>query len=102
MGGSNPNQPEFELNNYIRAFYSNFNAIQQEFPAMAAYTVDSLDAIDSSEKNGLEQKFPEMDSALFRKFREEILLPHRQLKQKLPPFEYFLEEIGWDSSYSSW
>ena len=102
MGGSNPNQPEFELNNYIRAFYSNFYAIQQEFPVMAAYTIDALDAIDSSEKIGLEQKFPEMDSVLFRKFREEILLPHRKLKQKLPPFEDFLKEIGWDSSYSSW
>lgn len=102
MGGYNPHRPEFELNNYIHAFYSHYTAIKQEFPVMAAYTVDALGAIDSSEKIGLEQKFPEMDAVLFRKVREEILLPHRQLKKQLPPYEEFLKEIGWNPSYGRW
>lgn len=101
-GDYNPDEPHFELNNYIHAFYSNFNAVQQEFPVMTAYAIDALAIIDGREKGGLEQKFPEMDPVLFRKFREEILLPHRQLKKELPPLKDFLEEIGWNSSYSRW
>lgn len=101
-GDFNPDRYHFELNNYIHAFYSNFNAIKQEFPVMTAYAVDALAIIDSREKGGLEQKFPEMDPVLFREFREEILMPYRQSKRDLPIFEDFLEEIGWDSSYSGW
>ena len=101
-GGFQPDEPYFELNGYITAFYSNYAALEQEFPVMTVYAVDALSAIDKRSKLGLEQKFPEMDSALFQRFREEILLPYRQVKKKLPPFEDFLYEIGWNSSYSRW
>lgn len=101
-GGYNPNNLHFELDNYISAFYANFRSIQKKFPVMAAYTVDSLSAIDQRSKIGLEQEFPEIDPVLFRKFREEILLPNRQVKKKLPSLEDFLDEIGWDRSYSKW
>lgn len=69
---------------------------------MTAYTVAALSAVDEESKIGLERKFPEMDADLFQKLREEILLPYRQSKEKLPPIEDFLEEIGWNSSYSGW
>ncbi|HSP21506.1 MAG TPA: tetratricopeptide repeat protein [Planococcus sp. (in: firmicutes)] len=101
-GDYNPLEPHFELNGYISAFYSNFNILQQEFPIITAYTVDSLGAIDERSKFGLDQEFPEIDPILFGKFRQEILLPNRQLKKKLPPFDDFLEEIGWDLSYRTW
>ncbi|UJF26758.1 hypothetical protein [Planococcus sp. 107-1] len=101
-GGFQPDEPYFELNGYITAFYSNYAALEQEFPVMTVYAVDALSAIDKRSKLGLEQKFPEMDSALFQRFREEILLPYRQVKKKLPPFDDFLSEIGWNSSYSPW
>lgn len=101
-GGYDPDEPHFELNGYIAAFSSNFLAIQQEFPVMTAYTVAALSAVDEESKIGLERKFPEMDADLFQKLREEILLPYRQSKEKLPPIEDFLEEIGWNSSYSGW
>ncbi|MCH4827935.1 tetratricopeptide repeat protein [Planococcus halocryophilus] len=93
-GDYNPLEPHFELNGYINAFYSNFNNLQQEFPIMTAYTIDSLGAIDERSKLGLDKEFPEIDSTLFEKFRQEILLPNRKLKKKLPPFDEFLEEIG--------
>lgn len=97
-----PSEPRFELNGYISSFYSNYKTVQQEFPVMTAYIVGCLDAIDKKSKIGLEQKFPEIDSILFRQFREEILLPSGQIKKKLPPFEDFLEEIGWNLSYRAW
>lgn len=101
-GDYDPSEPHFELNGYISSFYSNYKTVQQEFPVMTAYIVGCLDAIDKKSKIGLEQKFPEIDSILFRQFREEILLPSRQIKKKLPPFEDFLEEIGWNLSYRAW
>lgn len=101
-GDYDPSEPHFELNGYISSFYSNYKTVQQEFPVMTAYIVGYLDAIDKKSKIGLEQKFPEIDSILFRQFREEILLPSRQIKKKLPPFEDFLEEIGWNLSYRAW
>ncbi|WP_033543624.1 tetratricopeptide repeat protein [Planococcus sp. CAU13] len=101
-GGYFPNEPHFELNGYIDAFFHNFLAIQQEFPVMTAYTVAALSAIDEESKIGLERRFPEMDADLFQKFREEILLPYRQSKKELPLIEDFLAEIGWNSSYSGW
>ena len=101
-GGYDPNVPHFELHNYISAFYANFNSVQQEFPVMTAYIINSLNALDERNKIGLERTFPEMDPSLFGQFREEILLPSRQSKKKLPPFDDFLEEIGWNSSYSPW
>ncbi|ALS78614.1 hypothetical protein AUO94_08030 [Planococcus kocurii] len=97
-GDYNPFEPHFELNGYISAFYSNFNILQQELPIMTAYIVDCLGAIDERSKLGLDQEFPEIDTILFMKFRQEILLPNRQLKKKLPPFDDFLKEIGWDLS----
>lgn len=101
-GDYDPSEPHFELNGYISSFYSNYKTVQQEFPVMTAYIIGCLDAIDKKSKIGLEQKFPEIDSILFRQFREEILLPSRQIKKKLPPFEDFLEEIGWNLSYRAW
>ncbi|WP_308787684.1 tetratricopeptide repeat protein [Planomicrobium stackebrandtii] len=101
-GDYNPFEPHFELHGYIRAFYSNFHILQQEFPIMTAYTVDSLGVIDERSKLGLDQEFPEIDPILFGEFRQEILLPNRKLKKKLPPFDNFLEEIGWDLSYRTW
>ncbi|WP_075620118.1 hypothetical protein [Paenisporosarcina indica] len=101
-GDYDPSEPHFEFNGYISAIYTNYKTVQLEFPVMTAYIVSSLEAIDKKSKNGLEQKFPEIDSILFRQFREEILLPSRQLKKKLPPFEDFLEEIGWNLSYRAW
>lgn len=98
-GNYDPSEPHFEFNGYLSAFYTNYKTVQQEFPVMTAYIVGSLDAIDKKSKIGLEQKFPEIDSILFRQFREEILLPSRQLNKKFPPFEDFLEEIGWNLSY---
>lgn len=101
-GGYNPNEPHFELNGYIQEFHSNFISIHQEFPVMTAYTVDALGEIDKRSKTGLEREFPEMDSALFNQFREEILLPYQRTKKRLPPLEDFLEECGWNSSYNRW
>lgn len=101
-GGYFLDERSFELNSYIEAFYSNFSAIQEEFPVMADYTVASLAAIDEESKIGLERKFPEIDADLFRKLREEILRPHQRMKKKMPPLEAFLAEIGWNSSYSGW
>lgn len=101
-GDYDPSEPHFELNGYISSFYSNYKTVQQEFPVMTAYIIGCLDAIDKKSKIGLEQKFPEIDSILFRQFREEILLTSRQIKKKLPPFEDFLEEIGWNLSYRAW
>ena len=101
-GNYDPTAPHFELNGYVSAFYTNFASIQQEFPVMTAYIIDSLNAIDERSEIGLEQKFPEMDSSLFRRFREEILLTERQSKKKLPPFEDFLREIGWNLSHRKW
>lgn len=93
-GGFDPDNPCFELNNYVNAFYKEFQAIQLEFPVMTAYIIHSIEAIDERSKIGLEQKFPEMDPSLFRQFREEILWPYRQSKKRLPPIEDFLLEIG--------
>lgn len=101
-GGFQPDEPYFELNGYIAAFYSNYTALEQEFPVMTVYAVDAINAIDERSKLGLEQEFPEMDPVLFQQFRENILMPYRQVKKKLPPFEDFLYEIGWNSSYSPW
>lgn len=101
-GNYDPDFPHFELNGYIKAFYSNFNAIQMEFPVMTAYTIDALDKIDQKSKLGLEREFPEIESILFSEFRNDILLPNRKSTKKLPPFEDFLEEIGWNSSYRLW
>lgn len=101
-GGFQPDKSYFELNGYIAAFYSNYTALEQEFPVMAVYAMDALSAIDERSKLGLEREFPEMDPALFQQFRKDILMPYRQVKKKLPPFEDFLYEIGWNSSYSPW
>lgn len=98
-GNYNPDFTHFEFNGYIKAFYSNFNTIQMEFPVMTAYTIDALDKIDQKSKLGLEREFPEIESILFSEFRNDILLPSRKSTKKLPPFEDFLEEIGWDSSH---
>lgn len=95
-GEFDPYYPCFELNNFVQAFYAEFHSIQLEFPIMTAYIIHSIDAIDERSKIRLEQKFPEMDSSLFRQFREEILLPYRQSKKRLPPLEDFLEEIRWE------
>ncbi|RNF41220.1 tetratricopeptide repeat protein [Planococcus salinus] len=101
-GAFDPNKSYFELHNFISAFYANLPSIQQEFPVMTAYIIDSLDAIDVRSKIGLELKFPEMDPSLFKEFRKEVLLPNRQPKKRLPPLEDFLEEIGWNLSYRCW
>ncbi|GKW45961.1 hypothetical protein NCCP2050_16530 [Planococcus sp. NCCP-2050] len=93
-GGFRPDKPYFELNGYIAAFYSNYTALEQEFPVMTVYAVAALSAIDGRSKLGLEQDFPEMDPTLFQQFRKDILMPYRQVKKKLPPFEDFLNEIG--------
>lgn len=98
-GGYNPTRPHFELNGYVSSFYVNFPSIQQEFPVMTAYIVRFLNIIDERGKIGLEHQFPEMDQKLFQQFRAEILQPIRQSGQQLPPFEDFLREIGWKSSY---
>jgi hypothetical protein len=101
-GNFDPDFPHFELHSYIKAFYSNFNSIQMEFPVMTAYTIDALDKIDQKSKLGLEKEFPEIESVLYSEFRNDSLLPNRKSFKKLPPFEDFLEEIGWDSSHRPW
>ncbi|MTD31700.1 hypothetical protein [Planomicrobium sp. YIM 101495] len=102
-GGFAPHTPYFfELDGYIRAFHKDLETIREEFPVMTAYIIYALDVLDERSKIGLERKFPEMDAEMFRHFRDDVLLPHRQMKKRLPPFDELMAELGWNSSCSPW
>lgn len=101
-GGFDPHKHHFELDGYIRAFHRDLEGIREEFPVMAAYIIYALDVLDERSKIGLERKFPEMDAVMFREFRERVLLPNRQAKKRLPPFDELMAELGWNSSHSPW
>jgi len=89
-----PNYQWNELNPYIEAFVSHQKIIEQDFPVMNDTIIWFLIHIEIENKLRYERVFPEVDEVLFKRLREEILLPFQEQGKGLPEGKYFLKEAG--------
>ena len=94
-----PERPWHELNNYIESFVAHQQQIEQEFPVMNEYIIRFLIEIEKERNVPYEIQFPEVDQQLFKRLREEILIPNEWVLHKHTPVEYFLKEAGISSTF---
>lgn len=94
IGGYSPNEPSHELNNYVKAFVRHHEQIEQDFPVMYEYIIRFLIQIEEKHKYSYEVWFPEVDAELFKKLREDILIPNWTVVDNPTDIKYFLKEAG--------
>ena len=94
IGHYNPDEPSYELNNYIEAFVAHHEQIEQEFPVMHEYIIRFLIDIEVEHNLLYEQWFPEVDAQLFKRLREDILIPKQTVATNKTEIKFFLKEAG--------
>ncbi|MFT9819862.1 tetratricopeptide repeat protein [Lysinibacillus sp. NPDC056185] len=92
--GYDPNEPFYELNNYIEAFVAHHQQIKQDFPVMFNYMIRFFISIEEERKVPYEKWFPELDALLVQRLRDEVLLPNKSLLDVPTEYKYFLKEAG--------
>lgn len=97
---SHPNNQKrfYRFKDYLYALLEHHERIEEEFPYMFEYIVLLLIKIEQNKGISYEEWFPEHNPNLFKRIREEILIPKKYLVEKRSPFKYLLKEIGIEPS----
>ncbi|ATP40043.1 hypothetical protein CSE16_08270 [Solibacillus sp. R5-41] len=93
---SNPlNQKRFyRFKDYLHALLDHHEQIEKEFPYMFEEIILFLIEIEQNKGISYEEWFPEHNPNVFKRLREEVLIPKKQLAEKRSPHKYLLKEIG--------
>lgn len=100
---SNPlNQKRFyRFKDYLHALLDHHEQIEKEFPYMFEEIILFLIKIEQNKGISYEEWFPEHNPNVFKRLREEILIPKKHLAEKHSPHKYLLKEIGIEPFFES-
>lgn len=89
------NQKRFyHFEDYLHALLDHHEQIEKEFHYMFEEIVDCLIKIEQDRGISYEEWFPELNLAVIKRVRQEILIPKKHLAEKNSPMKYLLKEIG--------
>lgn len=94
IGNYVPDEPSYELNDYIEAFVAHHEQIEQDFPVMSEYIIRFLIEIEIERNLPYEEWFPEVDGQLFKRLRADVLYPKQAIVTNVTAIKYFLKEAG--------
>lgn len=100
---SNPlNQKRFyRFKDYLHALLDHHEQIEKEFPYMFEDIILFLIKIEQNKGIRYEEWFPEHNPNVFKRLREEILIPKKHFAEKHSPHKYLLKEIGIEPFFES-
>ena len=84
----------YHLNDYVYSLLEHHEQIEKEFPYLFETIIWCLINIEKNEGIDYEEWFPELNPNMFKRLREEILIPKKHLAEKLSHIKYLLKEIG--------
>lgn len=84
----------YRFKDYLYALLEHHEQIEKEFPYMFEDIVLFLTTIELHKGISYEEWFPEHNPAIFKRLREEILIPKQHLLGKHSHRKYLLKEIG--------
>ncbi|MEG0473351.1 MAG: hypothetical protein RR588_13540, partial [Solibacillus sp.] len=84
----------YRFKDYIYALLEHHEQIEKEFPYMFEIIIWCLIQIEQNKGISYEVWFPEHNPNMFKRLREEILIPKKHLAEKHSPIKYMLKEIG--------
>ena len=79
---------------YLIALLEHHEQIENEFPYMFQDIVYCLINIERDRGISYEEWFPEHNPNVFKRVRDEILIPKKYLAEKSSPMKYILKEMG--------
>lgn len=86
---------------YLNALLKYHDRIEKEFPYMFEDMVYGLIKIEQDKGISYEEWFPEHNPNIFKRVKEEILIPKKHLAEKHSPIKYLLKEIGIEPFFES-
>ncbi|MEK5070984.1 hypothetical protein [Sporosarcina sp. FSL K6-1508] len=81
-----------ELHHYMKAFVTQQQAIQRDFPVMYAFIIWFFIHIEEERTLTYEESFPELDTAWCARLRQEVLQPNTAIER--PSMKSFFIETG--------
>ena len=100
-GYRDPLNQYYRFEDYLIALLEHHEQIEKEFPYMFEEIVCYLIKIEQDKGISYEEWFPEHNSNVFKRVREEILIPKKNLAEKHSPMKYLLKEIGIEPFFES-
>lgn len=91
----------YRFKDYLYALLEHHKQIEKEFPYMFEDIVLFLTTIELNKGISYEEWFPEHNPIIFKRLREEILLPKQHFLGKRSHRKYLLKEIGIEPFFES-
>ncbi|MCH7322738.1 hypothetical protein LZ480_12640 [Solibacillus sp. MA9] len=91
----------YRFKDYVYALLEHHEQIEKEFPYMFEHIIFCLINIEKEKGISYEDWFPEHNPNMFKRLREEILIPKKHLAEKHSLFKYLLKEIGIEPFFES-
>lgn len=84
----------YRFKDYLHALLDHHEQIKKEFPYMFEDIVRFLIKIEKNKGISYEEWFPEHNPNVFKRVREEIMMPNKHLANHFGSTKYLLKEIG--------
>lgn len=91
----------YRFKDYLNALLEHHEQIENDFPYMFEYIIFCLIKIEQNKGKSYEEWFPEHNPNLFKRLREEILIPKKYFADKHSNIKYLLKEIGIEPFFES-
>ncbi|PIC67616.1 hypothetical protein CSV71_10475 [Sporosarcina sp. P21c] len=84
---------ESYLEEFIKAFVERHQQIESDFPIMYEYIISFLIGIEEENSGKYAYSTIEIDNELYKRLKEEVLIPKRDYLNKHTSIKYFLREL---------
>ncbi|CAM5201120.1 hypothetical protein FCT18_20105 [Lysinibacillus sphaericus] len=91
----------YNLESYLSSLLDCYQHIEKDFPYMYEYIVVYLILIEKDKGISYEEWFPEINSDIFKKLREKILIPNSNLAHGGHPIKFLFREVGIEPFFST-